>query len=142
MKSSHVQIENNYFVNVYVYVFMNGRQRAKSSANSKERLDSLSSVSCVGEEGKLLVKGELSNSCQLGLCVVDLWAAGALLSLFPSQVLLLLETQRWLWASQVLTHHNVGTIFDILAALSGWAVLPKPWLLIESNHKVTLRYKC
>ena len=29
MKSSHVQIENNYFVNVYVYVFMNGRQRAK-----------------------------------------------------------------------------------------------------------------
>ena len=29
MKSSHVQIENNYFVNVYVYVFMNGRQRVK-----------------------------------------------------------------------------------------------------------------
>lgn len=29
MKSSHVQIENNYFVNVYVYVFMNGRQRGK-----------------------------------------------------------------------------------------------------------------
>ena len=29
MKSSHVQIENNYFVNVHVYVFMNERKRAK-----------------------------------------------------------------------------------------------------------------
>lgn len=33
----------------------------QSSANSKERLDSPSAVSCVGEEGKLLVKGELSH---------------------------------------------------------------------------------
>ena len=30
----------------------------QSSANSKERLDSPSSASCIGEEGKLLVKSE------------------------------------------------------------------------------------